>query len=78
MIYSGILLGKPSNRQSPQNRSRKGCYGILFHYQRHLEEEINRISKTKTDLVKKAISNDETFITELSTEKLKEILSLRL
>ena len=43
-----------------------------------LEEEIDRISKTKTDLAKKAISNDETFITELSTEELKEILSLRL
>ena len=42
------------------------------------EEEIDRILKSKADLAKKAISSDETFITELSTEELKKILTLRL
>ena len=43
-----------------------------------LEEEIDAISKRKTDLAGKAIINDETFITEMSNEELKEILTLRL
>lgn len=43
-----------------------------------LEEAIDAMSKRKTDLAKKAISNDETFITEMSNEELKEVLSLRL
>ena len=43
-----------------------------------LEEAIDAISKRKTDLAEKAISNDETFITEMSNEELKEILKLRL
>ena len=43
-----------------------------------LEEAIDAISKRKVDLAEKAISNDETFITEMSNEELKEILSLRL
>ena len=42
------------------------------------EEEIDRILKSKADLAEKAISSDETFITELSTEELKKILNLRL
>ena len=36
------------------------------------------MSKNKIDLAKKAISNDETFITEMSDEELKEKLSLRI
>ena len=43
-----------------------------------LEEAIDAISKRKVDLAKKAISNDETFLTEMSNEELKEVLSLRL
>ena len=43
-----------------------------------LEEEIDRIIKNKNDLAGKAISNDETFITEMSNEELRKILSLRL
>ena len=43
-----------------------------------LEEAIDAISKRKIDLAGKAISNDETFITEMSNEELKKILSLRL
>ena len=43
-----------------------------------LEEAIDEISKRKTDLSKKAISNDETFLTEMTNEELKEVLSLRL
>ncbi len=43
-----------------------------------LEEEIDAISKRKTDLAGKAIINDETFITEMTDEELKEILTLRL
>ncbi len=43
-----------------------------------LEEEIDRIVKNKIDLAGKAISNDETFITEMSNEELRKILSLRL
>lgn len=43
-----------------------------------LEEAIDAISKRKIDLAGKAISNDETFITEMSDEELKEVLSLRL
>ena len=43
-----------------------------------LEEEIDAISKRKTDLAGKAISSDETFITEMSNEELKNVLSLRL
>lgn len=43
-----------------------------------LEETIDAISKHKTDLAKKAISNDETFLTEMTNEELKEVLALRL
>ena len=43
-----------------------------------LEEAIDAISKRKVDLAKKAISNDETFLTEMSNEELKKVLSLRL
>ena len=43
-----------------------------------LEETIDAISKHKTDLASKSISNDETFITEMSDEELKEVLKLRL
>ncbi len=43
-----------------------------------LEETIDAISKHKKDLAKKAISNDETFLTEMSNEELKEVLKLRL
>ena len=43
-----------------------------------LEENIDFIIKNKIDLATKAISTDETFITELSDEELKEILRLRL
>ncbi|WP_407392696.1 DEAD/DEAH box helicase [Methanobrevibacter sp.] len=43
-----------------------------------LEEVIDEMSKNKLDLAEKAISSDETFITEMSNEELKEKLSLRL
>ena len=43
-----------------------------------LEETIDAISKRKIDLAEKAISNDETFLTEMSDEELKEALALRL
>jgi len=43
-----------------------------------LEEAIDAISKRKVDLAEKAISNDETFLTEMSNEELKDVLSLRL
>ena len=43
-----------------------------------LEETIDEISKRKIDLAEKAISNDETFLTEMSDEELKEALALRL
>lgn len=43
-----------------------------------LEEVIDEMSKNKIDLAKKTISNDETFITEMSDEELKEKLSLRI
>lgn len=43
-----------------------------------LEEAIDAISKRKIDLAEKAISNDETFLTEMSNEELKNVLSLRL
>ncbi|MBE6499223.1 MAG: DEAD/DEAH box helicase [Methanobrevibacter thaueri] len=43
-----------------------------------LEEVIDEMSKNKQNLAEKAISNDETFITEMSNEELKEKLSLRL
>ncbi len=43
-----------------------------------LEEIIDEMSKSKLNLAEKAISNDETFITEMSNEELKEKLSLRL
>ena len=43
-----------------------------------LEEAIDAISKRKTDLSEKAISNDETFITEMSDEELRNVLELRL
>ena len=43
-----------------------------------LEEAIDAISKRKIDLAEKSISNDETFLTEMSNEELKEVLSLRL
>ncbi|WP_296808038.1 DEAD/DEAH box helicase [uncultured Methanobrevibacter sp.] len=43
-----------------------------------LEENIDQIIKNKTDLASKAISTDETFITEMTNEELKEILRLRL
>ena len=43
-----------------------------------LEEGIDAIVKRKVDLAEKAISTDETFITEMSNEELRKILSLRL
>ena len=43
-----------------------------------LEEVIDEMSKNKLNLAEKAISSDETFITEMSDEELKEKLSLRL
>ena len=43
-----------------------------------LEETIDAISKHKIDLAKKSISNDETFLTEMTNEELKEVLRLRL
>ena len=43
-----------------------------------LEEAIDAISKRKVDLAEKSISNDETFLTEMSNEELKEVLTLRL
>ena len=43
-----------------------------------LEEVIDEMSKNKLNLAEKAISNDETFITEMSDDELKENLSLRL
>ena len=43
-----------------------------------LEEAIDAISKRKVDLAEKSISNDETFLTEMTNEELKEVLSLRL
>lgn len=43
-----------------------------------LEEVIDEMSKSKLDLAEKAISSDETFLTEMSNEELKEKLSLRL
>ncbi|MBQ2652094.1 MAG: DEAD/DEAH box helicase [Methanobrevibacter sp.] len=43
-----------------------------------LEETIDAISKHKTDLAKKSISNDETFLTEMSDDELKKVLKLRL
>ena len=43
-----------------------------------LEETIDAISKHKIDLASKSISNDETFITEMTNEALKEVLALRL
>ncbi len=43
-----------------------------------LEETIDAISKHKTDLAKKSISNDETFLTEMTDEELKEVLKLRI
>ena len=42
-----------------------------------LEETIDAISKHKTDLAAKSISSDETFLTEMSNEELKEVLKLR-
>lgn len=43
-----------------------------------LEEVIDEMSKSKLNLAEKAISSDETFITEMTNEELKEKLSLRL
>ena len=43
-----------------------------------LEEVIDEMSKNKLNLAEKAISSDETFITEMTNEELKEKLSLRL
>jgi SNF2 family DNA or RNA helicase len=43
-----------------------------------LEETIDEISKHKIDLASKSISNDETFITEMSDEELKDVLALRI
>ena len=43
-----------------------------------LEETIDAISKHKIDLASKSISNDETFLTEMTNEELKEVLKLRL
>ena len=43
-----------------------------------LEEAIDAISKRKVDLAEKSISNDETFLTEMTNEELKEVLTLRL
>ena len=49
-----------------------------FITQGTLEEGIDEMIKAKLDLAEKTISTDETFITELTTEELKKILSLRL
>ena len=38
-----------------------------------LEEVIDQMSKNKLNLAEKAISNDETFITEMTNEELKEV-----
>ena len=43
-----------------------------------LEEGIDAIVKSKLDLAEKAISTDETFITEMTNEDLRKMLSLRL
>ena len=43
-----------------------------------LEETIDAISKHKTDLARKSIVSDETFLTEMTNEELKEVLKLRL
>ena len=43
-----------------------------------LEETIDAISKHKKDLAAKSISNDETFLTEMTNEELKKVLKLRL
>ncbi len=43
-----------------------------------LEETIDAISKHKKDLAAKSISNDETFLTEMTNEELKNVLKLRL
>ena len=43
-----------------------------------LEETIDAISKHKTDIAAKSISNDETFITEMTDDELKKVLTLRL
>jgi len=43
-----------------------------------LEETIDSIVKKKINLAEKAISTDETFITEMSDEELRKILSLRI
>ena len=43
-----------------------------------LEETIDAISKHKTDLASKSIVSDETFLTEMTNEELKEVLKLRL
>ncbi|MBO6275222.1 MAG: SWF/SNF helicase family protein, partial [Methanobrevibacter sp.] len=43
-----------------------------------LEETIDAISKHKVDLASKSIVNDETFITEMTDEELKDVLSLRI
>ena len=43
-----------------------------------LEETIDAIIKNKIDLAGKAISSDETFITEMSDEELKNVLKLRI
>ena len=43
-----------------------------------LEEGIDAIVKSKLDLAEKAISTDETFITEMTNENLRKMLSLRL
>lgn len=49
-----------------------------FITKRTLEEVIDQMSKNKLNLAEKAISNDETFITEMTNEELKEALTLRL
>ncbi len=43
-----------------------------------LEETIDAISKHKTDLASKSIVSDETFLTEMTNEELKEVLKLRM
>uniref|UniRef100_UPI00388E62F5 DEAD/DEAH box helicase n=1 Tax=Methanobrevibacter sp. TaxID=66852 RepID=UPI00388E62F5 len=43
-----------------------------------LEETIDEISKHKVDLASKSIVNDEAFLTEMTNEELKSVLSLRI